>query len=184
MKKQFAITVLVIFVLLPASSVFAQQKSEANFSNELQSEIHSFLSSQLSTSVSVNLYAKVALSHSNKPEETTSFPLSYNFDENTNLSGVWGTDNNVNLIGLKAGNEFAFQWLGWPGQKAGEWDTQDFDKNGVKHLYAWIAEMDTSNLILDHSGNSSSIHQTPEPTTILLFSLGLLGMAGVSRKKL
>ena len=184
MKKQFVITVLVIFVLVSASSVFAQQKSETNFSNKLQSEIDSFLSSHLSASVNVNLYAKVPLSDSKKSEEATPSPLSYNFDENTNRSGFWGTDDNVNLIGLKAGNELAFQWLGWPGEKAGEWDTQDLERNGngMTHLYAWTAEMDTSNLILADSGNSSNIHQNPEPTTILLFGLGLLGLAGVSRK--
>ncbi len=41
----------------------------------------------------------------------------------------------------------------------------------------------TANAWLDHSKLSGNASPVPEPATVLLFSLGLLGIAGVSRKK-
>ena len=90
------------------------------------------------------------------------------------LSGAWSTDDPIEFYSVKAGNKFAFYWVGVEGgSKNGTWTTEEL-KNGGGNIPA---------LSRLSSWNPSPPIPNPEPTTILLFGFGLLGLAGVSRKK-
>lgn len=65
-------------------------------------------------------------------------------------------------------------------------DNYPFDKNDVQIALFFIAEFDSDeNEIYSAIGelDEYGIAPVPEPTTLLLFCTGLLGLAGVSRKK-
>ncbi len=94
----------------------------------------------------------------------------------TGTSGDWWADDSLSGIplyySLKAGHEFELYKT--DGDLEGLWDTLGITNNNDKarrlsHISFWTAE-----------GSSAPI---PEPTTALLFGLGLLAFAGFARKK-
>jgi len=84
-------------------------------------------------------------------------------------SSVWGSFEDVMIV-VKAGNAFSGYLLDnttWP--VSGDWDTGDKD---LSHLTLYARG--------EGSGPPAPV---PEPTTMLLFGTGLLGLVGVVRRK-
>jgi len=90
-------------------------------------------------------------------------------------SGTWNASgstqlNNSIFYSIKAGSDNSgggFELYFANGDTSGTWNTSGLSNHGLSHVSFWAAEN----------------NPVPEPTTMLLFGLGLLGVAGVSRKK-
>lgn len=86
-------------------------------------------------------------------------------------SGTWTSGDPLNFYSLKASNKYALYWEN-PSSSTGTWSTIDLLNTGHNG----------ETLTLSHiSGYTAS--PVPEPTTMLLLGSGLIGLAGVGRKK-
>ena len=93
-------------------------------------------------------------------------------------SGTWETTNSsttIEFYSVKAGSGYALYQLN-PVDNYGSWSTFDL----------WSAGSyggGNGGLEISHFSGFQPSAPVPEPATIILFGLGLLGLAGVSRKK-
>jgi hypothetical protein len=138
---------------------------------------------------SLEEYAKVNFDEDGDTSPDGNLVLNYNMnDEDESTSGFWSTTDTVNLFSVKAGNGnsgggFALYWLGdetdptdstyW-GASGGYWNTDDVYSRGISHFSTWTLT----------DGGDPPAGQVPEPSTMLLFGLGILGLAGFGRKRL
>lgn len=91
--------------------------------------------------------------------EKTAAGYASNFDNLSSFNWYWTSTQ------YDSGNAFVFS------MQAGYAITSTMDNNGYS---GWLAV---------RSGQVAEVNPVPEPATMLLFALGLLGHAGVSRKK-
>jgi PEP-CTERM motif len=97
------------------------------------------------------------------------------FGDGASSSGTWNSfPTPINFFSLKAGSGksgggFALYYIDEPGGvTSGVWDTSwNLGGKDISHITLW----DTGN------------NPVPEPTTMLLFGAGLVGLAGFGRKK-
>lgn len=90
--------------------------------------------------------------------------------------GSWATLDGtlIDFYAVKGATEFAVYWLGVEGASSGLWSTEHLSNPGgnpdISHLSLW--------------NPTSGTPQTPipEPSTVFLLGLGLLGIVGVGRK--
>lgn len=104
-------------------------------------------------------------------------PLTVSWDENFK-SGMWefdaDSDMSLGFYTVKGGNDFALYYVD-PDQKSGIWTT--------RHLLVG-SERRINHPELSHfTGVPATIHSTPEPTTLLLLGIGLLGLGVVARQR-
>lgn len=100
------------------------------------------------------------------------------FSEGTSQEGYygsWSTLNgpNIEFYTVKASTEFAVYWMGQDGASSGLWSTEHLLNNGgniptISHLSLWNPSTETPPI--------------PEPSTVFLLGLGLLGILGLGRK--
>jgi hypothetical protein len=100
---------------------------------------------------------------------------------------AWYEAKTENII-LAAGNESNGTWsvgdlsVGW--SLLGEWDIEDDGTLNFLVESGWgdFCLNSATLLATGDDGITPPISQVPEPTTVLLFGLGLMGLAGVRRK--
>lgn len=133
----------------------------------IEEEVESFLAdSGYTVDLTLSFYAKV-----DSPSETTTGgngELTIDYDSG-NTSGSWSTEEAVSLISVKAGNDYALYWID-PALLEGLWDTSGVGDKSVSHISTWTV-----------SGDPGS--EVPEPGTMALLGIGLIGLAGISRKR-
>lgn len=96
------------------------------------------------------------------------------------MSGEWFTDEAVEFYSVKAGTEFAFYWVEG-GATSGTWSTEHLLNKGgnipaISHLSTWNPVTATD------PGTAGDTNATPEPATLVLLGIGLMGVATVGRK--
>lgn len=182
MKKLLSALVMTILVFGMASGAFAYPYSgewmftlSGNDSNygvdNLESAIENWFESAKNETRDVDLvfYDKVDQGQSS---ENGLMTLTYGAG---NLYGTWATESPIEFYSVKAGTEFAFYWLSTP-LTEGFWTTEHLHNKGgkvpaISHLSAWNAT------------TAEPPVATPEPGTLILLGMGLLGVLGIARKK-
>lgn len=103
--------------------------------------------------------------------EDNDFDLGITYGDN-NLSGTWFTDGTVRVgyYAVKAGPQFAL-YLQDPSETSGTWSTED--------LLVGSGQIPQ----ISHLAATGCPNEVPEPATLILLGLGLLGIAGIRRKK-
>ncbi|MCP3874088.1 MAG: PEP-CTERM sorting domain-containing protein [Desulfobacteraceae bacterium] len=174
------VSVLMIFGFLgtsysySGSYMFTMNGNESNTDEVIiETAINDwFLDNNIShDAVDLDFYSKV------DAPDSTNDGLNVTYDVG-NLSGTWSTANDdlIEFYSVKAANEFAFYWIEG-GAISGDWSTEHLLNNGgntpeISHLSTW-------NQIDGQVPNSP----VPEPATMVLFGIGLIGLAGIGRKK-
>ena len=105
---------------------------------------------------------------------TTSGFLTVGYDPG-NLTGTWTLANPYELgfYSVKGANEYAFYYVK-PYQQSGNWSTAHLQVPGPSGNIPTIS----------HLSALAETKAVPEPSTLLLLGLGLIGVAGVGRRKL
>lgn len=93
------------------------------------------------------------------------------FDEGYN--GTWQTDNGdfINFYTVKSANEWALYWIEGDGANSGLWTTD--------HL---LTPNERNTPDISHLSLYTSTAVIPEPSTVFLLGIGLLGILGLGRK--
>lgn len=92
-----------------------------------------------------------------------------------NKKGTWQTAGPINMFSVKAASGYALYWLA-PAALSGEWTTGEILNNGgkqpdISHLSAWTV-----------TGYTPPENPVPEPGTLILFGIGLLGISSLGRR--
>ena len=99
--------------------------------------------------------------------------LTYTFNDTQQNAGTWTTNGvNVQFYTVKTASEFAIYFLGAEGLNEGTWTTEHVHSNGG-----------TDNPQISHMSTWNQTTPVPEPSTLLLMGVGLLGLAAYSRKR-
>ena len=133
----------------------------------------------LPADLSFDYFTKVEVSDSSNTGDGNTLSLTY---ESNKKAGTWTTSSSINLYSVKAGNQYALYWLGLGENLTGNWSTEDLivgkrNQPGISHISAWTVTSSSS------STPTSGTSAVPEPSTMLLFGMGLLGASYWSRKK-
>jgi len=181
MRKHLLVFVTMVVVFAGTASAFAYQysgelmfvmeKNEQNYAplyTDIETRMEQwFVNKGITRDIELQPYDKI---DQGKSSENGFMTITYGTG---NLYGTWATEKPIEFYSVKGGTEFAFYWLSTPSSE-GFWTT-DHLKNGggnvpaISHLSAW------------NPGTADTV--VPEPGTIVLLGLGLLGVVGLGRKK-
>lgn len=120
-------------------------------------------------------------------EENNSSSLVIDYDDSTKISGTFSVSTTnaddpdaIEFYAVKGATQWALYFLD-PAQSSGRWSTEHLINGGentpaISHFTATLVDG-------SGGGDPDPTNATPEPTTMLLFGTGLLGLAGWGRRK-
>jgi hypothetical protein len=197
--RVFASVVLVLSVLTATNAFALQNSGEYMFTlpgndpsspakdqEELERVIESwFLNVKgVIKDVELEFYAKVDQGSPTTTEGFGDLTLTYeNGNSDSGKWGTWETEEAIDFYSVKAGRGYAVYWVD-PSATAGTWNTGDRYGKDISHLSTWknvgggisVPPTDVSVPPADPSA-------VPEPSTVLLLGIGLIGLLAVRRKR-
>ena len=169
---------IIVFLLIFTSNCFASYTGTFMFtlSGNDNNYSESFLENTINewfTDNHINYLADISYYTKIDVEDGFITDLAY-VTMNNGESGNWYTNDPIKFYAVKGGTEFSFFWVGMKPLDQGEFDnTYLINKSGnlsdISHISFWT---------------NSNILETPEPSTMLLFGLGLLTISFFNRKRI
>lgn len=178
MKKLLGVTVLITLIFVGSGTTWALPYSGTYLGtfrgdyNKVE-DVESALAS-VGKNVDLDFYAKYDWDERKKegPGELSLSESSFN-RRNGPIRGKWSTDDVINLYSVKAGRGFALYWLD-SAENSGSWSTGRVRRKGLSHISTWV--------INGQPGLPPSVSEVPEPSTVFLLGIGIIGIVGLGRK--
>ena len=178
MKRYKIIFATIFWVFFTAINVFATtiwlgtlSGNDPSSPSADVSDLESYLA-QKGYNVDLEFYAKVEFPSEATTDGSGELTLDYVLSaDGESRSGTWYTDDEISLFSVKTGKSYALYWLD-PAATSGTWNTSDLSDKGISHFSAWTVVTEAP----------PRLYPNPEPTTVLLFGFGLLGIARISRR--
>jgi hypothetical protein len=125
--------------------------------------------------INLEFYAKADAPSTAPTEGDGDLTVTYAEKDGERKSGTWTTGDPIDFYSVKAGNGYALYWMEG-GATSGDWSTAHRDDKGISHLSTW--------LITSGGGNGGpGVEPIPEPSTVFLMGLGLVGVGVIVRKR-
>lgn len=151
--------------------VFEKSNDTLSFMESIEDEVEKWFSNEkgIHRVVDFDFYSKI-----DAPASSGSW-MRLTFDSG-NFTGTWTTDDPIEFYTVKASNQFALYWIDG-GATQGFWSTEHLQNKGGKQPQ--ISHLSTWNTLESSEIPSNPV---PEPGTMILLGIGILGLAGVGRK--
>lgn len=138
---------------------------------EIRAKDWFFWEKGITREVDFEFYSKVDAPDASAPGMTVTYAPD-------NMTGTWATDLPIEFYTVKASTQFALYWLDG-GAAMGLWSTEHIENPGgnqpeISHLSGWNP----------FDSPPIPVPVVPEPSTMVLLGLGVMGLVTAGRKKL
>jgi hypothetical protein len=140
---------------------------EGTSETEIKSGSESLLEQVIENSLGNDLVFYAKIDETDKTSDL--LKLTYKFDESGTISGTWSTVNPILYYVIKASDQALLCKVENGRDIFGRWSTAGIKiSEGEKHEFTYFM----------------AFKSVPEPTTVMLLGVGLLGLVAVGRKKI